>query len=501
MGKGKGGGGGGSTPQIQIPSGLSELPGNAFNPIGTFGTEQFGGLNSLANWAANLATGGNALGTNGTLPANGLLSDSGAKIYSPFTSTSGSGGTGSNSLLGPFLTQQQQGIQGMEAGTITGEKLLKQSNQQANTLLNEGQSLLGEGGNTQMQGWGLQDQGISELNQATTGSGLFSSQQAYIDQAVKSQQSAIQQQLSNEGLGSSTVNAQLQGQAKMSGAAAAGQLIQGNIQAAQQTIGLGQNLMSIGDQQIGLGQAQIGLGQESQKISLSAQEALSTQFQSIAQLSGSEQAQLWGEAQQGYGTLGQMMNTTLGAFGYSLQEGEAVLQANEQEAQIQAGIQTQQAQMAQQGASSMFGALGSLLGSGSGGGGLLGGLGGLLGGAGGAGAGAFGTVGGLASGAASAGAAGSLGALGGSAGGIISSVGSALGALFCEVARTVYGVDSPDWLLFRDWILFKAPKPVRTAYVIHAFQVSRWIKGRPIICRIIKWAMNAVLWYDNEITG
>lgn len=478
---GKGGGGSSGTPQINIPPALGSSGGlydQVFNPLGTFGTEQLGGLNSQANWAANLATGGNALGTNGSLPANGLLSDSGAQIYSPFTTTSGAGGAGTNSLLGPFLSQQQQGIQGLEAGTITGEKLLKQSNREGKGLLSSVGGLFNEG-NT------LVGTGQQELQQATTGSGLFPSQQAEINQAVQSQQAAIQQQLSNEGLGSSTVKAQLQGQAKMSGAAAAGQLIQGNIQAAQQTISLGQT-------QYGIAQQQTALGQEAQKISLAAQEALSTQFQAISQMSGAEQAQLWSEAQQGYGTLGQMMNTTLNAFGYSMKTQEDVLQANEQEAQIQAGIQSQQAQMAQQGASSMFGALGSLLGSGSGGsGGLLGGLGGLLGSAGtsAVGAGGAGAFSGAIAGGASAGT------------GLIGSIGSALGALFCEVARTVYGVDNLDWLLFRDWILFRAPKPVRKAYVIHAYRVSRWIKGRRMVCRIIKWAMNAVLWYDNKITG
>jgi hypothetical protein len=470
VGKSKGGGGGGGSGQIQIPNALGSnnqsLLYNVFNPLGTYGSSFLNPLANQANWAANLAT-GLQTGTGWSLPANGLLYGNSGQIFSPFTSTSGAGGSGTNSQLGPFLSQEQQAIQGMQASTTTGTNQLQAGTSQ---LASD-------------QGWAnlLMGKGNNMLNQATSGSGLFPSQQAQITQAEKSQQSAVQQQLANEGLGSSTVNAQLQGQVKMSAAAAAGQLVQGNIAAANQTIGLGQSMT--------------GLAQEQQKINLATQQALYSQFSGIASLSQSEQAQLWSEAQQGYGTLGQMMNSTLNAFGYSVKTQEDVLQANETTANIQAGIASQQAQMAQQGASSMFGALGSLLGSGSGGGGLLGSLGGLFGGsAGGVGAlGSFtggGITGALGAGGAAAGAAGG-------AGGLISSIGSALGALFCEVARTVYGVDSPDWLLFRDWILFRAPKPVRTLYVIHAYRVSRMIKGRPIVCRLIRWLFNAILYVDK----
>lgn len=452
MGKSKGGGGGGGSGQIQIPPALNSSGGasllqNVFNPIGTYGSSFFAPLANQANWAANLATGGNSgFGAGFALPPNGLLSVPGSKQFSPFTSTS-------DSQLGPFLSQEQQAIQGMQASTITGTNQLNSGTNWANSLMGKGDRMLG---------------------QATTGSGLFPSQQRMIQQATASQQSAVQQQLANEGLGGSTVNAELQGQVKMSAAAAAGQLVQGNIAAANQTI---------------------GLGQQQQQINIAAQQALYAQFQGIASLSQNEQAQLWSEAQQGYGTLGQMMNTTLNSFGYSMKTQEDVLQANETTAQIQAGIATSQAQMAQQGASSMFGALGSLLGQG-GSGGILGSLLGTTGSGiatGSLGAGIVGQVGATAG-------SGILGALGGAAGGAASGIGSALGALLgalCEVARTVYGVDNPDWLRFRDWMLFRAPRWLRTLYVIHAHRISCWIKGRRIICAVIRRAMNTILYVDK----
>jgi hypothetical protein len=480
MGKSKGGGGGGGSGQIQIPSALqgnNSLGSIVFNPLGTYGSSFLNPLANQANWAANLAT-GLGTGTGFQLPANGLLYGNSGQIFSPFTSTSGAGGSGTNSQLGPFLSQEQQAIQGMQASTITG------SNQLA-----AGTSQLASD-----QGWAnwLMGKGTNMLNQATTGSGLFPSQQAQITQAEQSQQSAVQQQLANEGLGSSTVNAQLQGQVKMSGAAAAGQLIQGNISAANQTIGLGQTMT--------------GLAQEQQKINLATQQALYSQFSGIASLSQSQQAQLWSEAQQGYGTLGQMMNSTLNAFGYTVKTQEDVLNANIASAQIQAGIASSQAQAAQQGASSMFGALGSLLGQGGSGGGL----GGLLGSLGG-GVGSF-TGGGI-SGAASAigadgaftaagagGLGGALGGIGSAAGGLISGIGTALSALACGIARTVYGVDSPDWLLFRDWIFFRAPKPIRFLYISNARRVSEAIKGRKVICTLIRWLFNAILYVDKIFT-
>jgi hypothetical protein len=473
------GGGGGKAGQIDIPQALGSNPGslyyNAFQPLGTFGSSNLSSLGSLTNWAEDIATGGNVLGNAYSQPGTGMLTGIGSQTYAPFTSTGTgtspfsnltSGAGGDNSLLGPILSNEQAAMGGAEAnignlGTLFG---------QGQSILSKGQSILGTGTN-------MVDQARNK--------GLFPSQQAEINQAVSSQQAAINQQLSNEGLGSSTVNAGLQGQAKMSGAAAAGQLIQGNIQ-------LGES-----EQQIGEGEQQIGAG-----LSLNAQQAMYSQFMGIANQSQSLQAQMYSEALQGEGELGQMMNATLQPFGYSMQTQQDVLQANTQEATLQTNASMGAASASAAGFSSLMGGLGSLLGgSGSGGGtgGLLGSLGSSLGGLLGGSAGGVGALGSFTGGGISGalGAGGAAAGAAGGAGGLISGIGSALGALFCEVARTVYGVDSTDWLLFRDWILFRAPKPVRTLYVIHAYRVSRWIRGRLIVCSIIKWLMNGVLYVDS----
>jgi hypothetical protein len=464
----KGGGGGGGSGAIQIPSALNSSGGasllqNVFNPLGTYGSEMMGGLGSLANWAANIATGGNVLGAQGTLPQNGLLAGGTGKVFSPFTNASDS------STLGPFLSQAQQGLTGMEASTITGQNLL-------NTGVNQAAA-------DQTQANWLTHKGNVMLSQATNGPGLFPSQQAQITQAEQSQQAAVQQQLANEGLGGSSVNAQLQGQVKMSAAAAAGQLVQGNISAANQTVGLGQTATA--------------LQQEQQKIDLAAQQALYGQFAGIASQSASIQAQMWSEAQQGYGTLGQMMNSTLAAFGYSMKTQEDVLQANETTAQIQAGIATSQAQMAQQGASSMFGALGSLLGQGGSGGGLLGGLIGTTGSGiatGSLGAGIVGQVGATAG-------TGILGGLGGALGGIGSGIGAAVSALAassCTAGRGVKGVTDIRWVLFRDWILYRAPSLIRSLYVGHSESINDILVRYPWAREVILFLVDQVVEHDQN---
>ena len=479
MGKG---GGHASAPQIQIPSGISgpgSFSGNIFNPLGTYSSQTLPSLLGLYNWASDIATGGNVAQPDWSpTPTGNLVLGHGNPTFAPFTGTGGTGvfgpngpsgggnpmlpgggtGGGQNSLLGPLLSGVEGGI---GAETNLAQQFANLTNGGAN-VFNQGQSILGMG--NQM------------VNQARN-KGLFPSQQAMIDQAVASQQAAVQQQLGTEGLGSSTVAQQLKGQIKLSGAAAAGQLVQGNIQ---------------------LGESEQGIGLEGEQLGTQINQSLYNEFAGIASQNAGLQSQMWQEAMQGMGAYGTMLNATLQPFGYSLRSQEDVLQANMEEAKLQLQAQTDQNQAAQAGFSSMLGGLGSILGGQGGSGGLIGGLGSLFGsGIGGAGAGAFGTVGGLASGAASAGAAGSLGTLGG-IGGSLGGIISALGAIFaCQIAQTVYGIDDLRWLLFREYLLFRAPKPFRRAYVRNAGRVSSFLRNRPVLKRVIKRFMNVLIWYDK----
>lgn len=371
MGKGKGGGGGASAPHIQIPSAISgpnSLGTNVFNPLGTFASEEMLGLGGLSNWAANLATGGNVQ-TSGGLPSTGWLGGGNTQTFAPFTSsgTTGGGGAGAGGTGGSFLS----GLNSQQLGPFLANAVQNLLNAQGTTaaLQTPANTLLTQGGQELSTG-------NTMLSQATGKQGLFPSQQAMIDQAVQTQQTDIGQQLAREGLGNSTLLQSLKGQAALSGAAAGGQLIQGNIQLAQT------------EQQ--LGAAATGAGAE-------IENAMFQQFSSIASMSSALQQSLWSQAMQGYGMMGNFMNGVLNSFGYTLKTQEDVLQANETYAkdQLDAAQINEQAQAAQaQGFSSMLGGLGSLLGGGGGSGG--GGLGGLFSGLGsllGIGGGAAGVIG------------------------------------------------------------------------------------------------------------
>lgn len=387
MGKGKGGGGGASAPHIQIPSAISgpnSLGTNVFNPLGTFGSEEMLGLGGLANWAANLATGGNVQPSGG-LPSTGWLGGGNTQTFAPFTTTGATGGGGLNPLNGPgtgggggsFLS----GLNAQQLGPFLANAVQNLLNAQGTTaaLQTPANTLLTQGGQELSTGNQM-------LAQATGKTGLFPSQQAMINQAVQTEQTDIGQQLAKEGLGNSTLLQSLKGQAAVSGAAAGGQLIQGNIQLAQT------------EQQ--LGAAATGAGAE-------IENAMFQQFSSIASMSSALQQSLWSQAMQGYGAVGNFMTGVLNSFGYTLKTQEDVLQANETYAkdQLDAAQINEQAQAAQsQGFASMMGGLGQLLGGGGGSGGS-GGLGGLFSGLGsllGIGGGAAGVIG---SGAAAGGAA------------------------------------------------------------------------------------------------
>jgi len=65
-------------------------------------------------------------------------------------------------------------------------------------------------------------------------------------------------------------------------------------------------------------------------------------------------------------------------------------------------------------------------------------------------------------------------------GGGLSLLGSALPFMFsCWVAREVYGIDNPDWLRFRHWMLNIGPKWFRKLYLKHGEKFAGWLKRHP----------------------
>ena len=470
-----------ATPQV-IPgtnNGVMGFMGNSFTSGGVSYTPVYDQNTQQLIGTVNNSTGKYNPGSIEPGLAPQMYQGQGGGVSMPAQQAPASTGGSSGSILGPFLQNAWDAIQAEGAGA-------NQLGGEGTQLFNEGQSLIGPANATIAEGESILGQGQGMVNQATSGTGLYPSQQALVNQTVQSQQAAIQQQMASEGLTSSTQNAQLQGQAAQQGAATAGALIQGNIAAGQAQEGIGQAQIGLGDQQLSLAENWSQLGVATQQAAISA-------ITTMASQSAGLQSQAWNQAMQGYGMIGQFLQASMAGFGESNTGLGMELQASETQAQLNAGIAQQQAAASSQGMSSLLGSVGQLLGgSGGSGGGLIGSLGGLLGGGGGAAVGAAG-----AAGATALGAAGGLGAVAGAGAGAsagISAAATAIGAaLSCIVAREVYGSFDGTWMRFREWMMFDAPDPVRMFYVKHAHGVAQWLKANPDWKPFFKFYMDAIL--------
>lgn len=80
-------------------------------------------------------------------------------------------------------------------------------------------------------------------------------------------------------------------------------------------------------------------------------------------------------------------------------------------------------------------------------------------------------------------------------GALIGAAGTVGGAsiLKCWVAREVYGVSNPKWLVFRHWLETSAPVWFHDLYVKHGEKFAAWISNKPIIKRAIR------RWMDGRI--
>ena len=73
--------------------------------------------------------------------------------------------------------------------------------------------------------------------------------------------------------------------------------------------------------------------------------------------------------------------------------------------------------------------------------------------------------------------------------GIGSIAGAAIGA-FCWVAREVYGIENPQWLMFREWMLNDAPSWFRNLYIKYGERFAKFISNKPRLKSIIRKWMN-----------
>jgi len=94
--------------------------------------------------------------------------------------------------------------------------------------------------------------------------------------------------------------------------------------------------------------------------------------------------------------------------------------------------------------------------------------------------------------AAAASKAASSSAAGSALGNLIGTLGSAW-IRWCWVAREVYGPENTDWLVFRDWMLNKAPNWLRNLYGKYGESFASYISNKPRLKKVIKFAMNKVV--------
>jgi|LakMenEpi03Aug12_release.lakeMendotaPanAssembly.Ray.scaffolds.fasta_scaffold162451_2 hypothetical protein len=64
---------------------------------------------------------------------------------------------------------------------------------------------------------------------------------------------------------------------------------------------------------------------------------------------------------------------------------------------------------------------------------------------------------------------------------------------FCWVAREVYGVDDPRWLVFRAWLTADAPTWLHDLYGKHGEAFAAWIRDKPAVKRVLRVLMDRAI--------
>jgi hypothetical protein len=72
--------------------------------------------------------------------------------------------------------------------------------------------------------------------------------------------------------------------------------------------------------------------------------------------------------------------------------------------------------------------------------------------------------------------------------------GAAIKAVFCWVAREVYGTENPKWTQFRDWMLANASDEFVDAYSKHGPKIAEFISDKPELKNMIR------SWMDSKIS-
>ena len=73
----------------------------------------------------------------------------------------------------------------------------------------------------------------------------------------------------------------------------------------------------------------------------------------------------------------------------------------------------------------------------------------------------------------------------------------AAGAMACWVAREVYGQESINWIVFREWLLHEAPSWFRNLYLAKGEKFAAWIADKPKIKAAVRFLMDFVVKKGN----
>jgi hypothetical protein len=77
--------------------------------------------------------------------------------------------------------------------------------------------------------------------------------------------------------------------------------------------------------------------------------------------------------------------------------------------------------------------------------------------------------------------------------GAMGNLGGAAVTKYCWVAREVYGEDNPKWVMFREWLLTKAPSWFRSLYIQHGERFAAFLRTKTTLKRLIR------KWMDSRI--
>jgi hypothetical protein len=80
-----------------------------------------------------------------------------------------------------------------------------------------------------------------------------------------------------------------------------------------------------------------------------------------------------------------------------------------------------------------------------------------------------------------------------SAGSTAAVTGATAAALACWVARAAFGEDSPKWRIFRHWLMNKAPRALRRAYLVYGPSLALKVRANRLLGALTRQLMNLAI--------